>query len=202
MKTYTTPKRVFTPSKSIVILLSVIAVSACSTTNEPELYPDITFDELSAINVDAAMVDVQMVYRPPSRSPHVEHLTPVSFETALNTWTDKRFVTLTSSENRIVVKVQQASIIEEPLAIQGGVSGALKKEQEFEYESVLEVTIQIIGLNDDVLNELTSRVWQRRTVTEGASAYEKRKIWLDIVENAIIELDTQLEPRLRQYFGD
>lgn len=186
------------PSKIIISLVLSLGVAACSTSEQPETYPKVTFSHLNTLNVDAARLDIKLLYKAPLRTPNVEHLSPLSFENAVNTWASQRFETNLSSGNSIAILIKEGSITEKTLPISTGLSGAIKKEQQFEYESVLDVEVQIIGPDSSVRGDVTSRVWQRRTIEEGASDYEKRLLWLELVEAAVNELDTQLERRFRQ----
>lgn len=186
------------PTKIIMSVVLCVGVAACSTPDQSESYPDVTFAHLNKLNVDAARLDVKLVYKAPLRSPNVEHLSPLSFQTAINTWASQRFGTNVNSGNSISILIKEGSITEKPLPLSTGLSGAIKKEQQFEYESVLDVEVQILGPDGATRGDVTSRVWQRRTIGEGTSEYEKRMVWLELVEGAINELDTQLERRFRQ----
>lgn len=184
----------------VLAFVTALGVSACSTPNQVETYPDVTFEQLSRLNVDAANLDLNVLYEPPLRSPNVEHLAPLSFQTALNTWASRRFVKDPNSGNTIIIRVKEGSITEKALPISTGITGAIKKEQQFEYESVLEVEFRLVGPGGSPIGDVTSRVWQRTTVTEGISDFEKRLVWLELVEKSVNELDAQLEQRFRQQF--
>lgn len=188
-------------TKYFVLAISLL-LTACSTPDRPQSFPDVTFEHLRQLQVDAARIDIEQLYKSPLRSPNVEHLSPLSFRKAINTWSARRFVTNVNSPNHILISVKESSITSKALPMNTGISGALKKEQEFEYESVLDMTLQLVSPNGTVLADVASRIWQQRTVTEGLSQYEQRMVWLEMVEGAVNELDRQLETRLRQNFSD
>lgn len=178
----------------------VVALWGCSTTEPSQTFPEVTFGHLPQIQVNAARVEVRVQYKSPLKSPNVEHLSPLSFEQALNTWASHRFITDISSENYVVVRINEDSITEKELPMDTGLTGALKKEQEYEYESVLEVEFKLLTPSGTSLADANTRVWQRRSVTEGLSQYERRMIWLEMVEKAVNEFDRQLQSRLNQNF--
>lgn len=186
----------------LLVAVAALLLASCSTPDQPQVFPDVTFEHLQPLQVDAARVDINMRYTPPRQPPNVEHLSPLTFESAINTWVSRRFATDVSSANHMVLTVKESSISEEPLPLDTGLSGALKKEQEFEYTSVLDLQLQLISPNGTALADFTSRVWQKRTVTEGLSQYERRMIWLQMVEAAVNEADRQLQPRLRENLSE
>ena len=182
----------------ISVSLIAAALTACSST--PELVPpqDVDFADTTVLNVDATSVDVRFVNRPPSEYPHVGHRSPVTFERAIEDWTDKRFELTGNTASAFRITIKKNDITEELLPVETGLSGAFKKEQAAKYEARLEVAIELVDPNGEVLGSATGESWNTYTVAEDATENDKRIVWVDMITKALDGLDQELIPRIRE----
>lgn len=188
-----------TLSKGFIALLAVF-VSACSTPEKANIYPETTFRHLAPVNIDAASLDVQIVYKSPLRSPNVEHLSPTTFPKAIRTWSSQRFTLTGNRADRLVVILDEGSITEKALQVDTGLTGKFKKEQAVEYEAVLEVRVQVVNAEGAVRAEASGRAWRTQTAPEGISDYDRRMLWLTMIENAFNILDKDIVAEIKRVF--
>lgn len=178
-----------------------LILSACaSKVPEPE-YAKPTFDHLFSIPVDAERVQIDHLFEASRRSPFVGHLSPLTFESAIQTWSAQRFRPNGNSTDRLVIEVTESSIQEKDLTLDTGISAVFKKQQAFEYTAVLDVTLKLVGPDDRVKSEANVRTRQSRTVGEDATMAEKKVIWSEMIARLVNQMDEELRPKLRQYFS-
>lgn len=187
--------------RPFALLAAVLVLTSCATADRPEVYPKITFTHLPFIQLESASLQVVNQYRPPLRSPNVEHLSPVTFENAVRSWAQHRLRPTGVGRDQIVVTLTEGSITEKVLPTDTGITGAFKKEQAVEYEAVADVVVQLVESDGTVRAEATGRAWHSQTAGEKLSDHDRNMIWIGMIEKTLNELDTRIEAGIRQYFG-
>ncbi|MEQ8733983.1 MAG: hypothetical protein RIC29_03600 [Rhodospirillaceae bacterium] len=187
-------------TSATLFVLGLILSACASKVPEPE-YAKPTFDHLFPIPVDAERVQIDDRFDPARRSPFVGHLSPLTFENAIQTWSAQRFRPNGTSTDRLVIVITESSIQEKDLTLDTGISAVFKKQQAFEYTAVLDLTIQLIGPDDRVKSEANVRTRQTRTAGEDATVSEKKAIWSEMIARLVNQMDEELRPKLRQYFS-
>ncbi|CAA7619778.1 conserved exported hypothetical protein [Candidatus Terasakiella magnetica] len=189
------------PLRLAAVLLTALAASACQNTKPPmQKLPEISFAHLRPIMLDVGQLEIVSEYTPPGRSPNIEHLMPVSPEGAAQRWAQDRLKPMGKSGfARVIIK--DAKVVEVPLAIDKGFTGAFKKEQEARYDAALDVAVQILDARHMVIAEAEATAARSRTVPEGMTLNERDRIQYDISESLARDIDLQMEPLIRNYLG-
>ena len=183
------------------VVLAALSASACQNTKPPmQKLPEISFANLRPFNLDVGQLEIVSEYVSPGRSPNVEHLMPVSPEGAAQRWAQDRLKPMgRSGFARVVIK--DARVIEVPLAVDKGFTGAFKKEQEMRYDARLDVAVQILDARNMVVGEAVAAATRSRTVPEGMTLNERDRILYDISESLAKDIDQQMNQLIPNYFG-
>ncbi len=123
-------------------LLAILALNGCKSTPPAPSYPELTYGHYGIIGLDVASIEFVSTYIPPQKPPHVEHLSPASPILAMERWTNDRLRAM-GREGVARVVVSNASIIETPLQVTGGVRGWFTTDQAARYDATIEVEVQI-----------------------------------------------------------
>ena len=185
--------------KSIFILCGFTILAACSTNVEKHNFADLTFVHAQKINLDVANIEVRKAYQPPLEHPHVEHEAPVSMLDTTARWANDVFVPVGQSGTATII-ISDASIIEEALSKNTGITSTFTTEQSEKYTSGLTVEIQIA---DNFGGSATTQgsVSRSITVAEDVSLLEREKTWFVLVENTVNDMDRKIREGVRNYLS-
>lgn len=177
---------------------------ACAETPPPaqQSYAELRWTHRPRITLAAMGPELIVNYVSPRHDPNVEHLMPLSPETAIRTWVQDRLQCTGFGTNTIRVVVDDASVVEVPLETKGGVKGFFTTEAEVRYDAKAAVTVQLLDGNGAVLVQIRQNAWRTRSVSEKASMAEREKSWYELIELMMQDLDGALESGIRSYFGD
>ena len=178
-----------------------LMASACQNTAPPmQKLPEISFANLRPFQLDVGRLEITSEFVPTGRSPHIEHLMPVSPEGAVQRWAQDRLRPVgRTGTARVVIK--DASVVEVPLAIDKGISGAFKKEQEARYDGSLSVAVQILDERGMVQGETVAQATRSRTVAEGITLNQRDRVLYDISESLAKDIDQQMAVLIQNYLG-
>jgi hypothetical protein len=183
------------------ILMSCIAVLAlglagCATEVEKPGFPQISFAHLPPIDLAVARVEVENRYLPPAARPNVEHEFPVSpAATALNWGRDRLKAVGSAGVARVIVR--RASVVEVPLPRSTGVKGVFTRDQSERYDAVIEMQIEIRDATGEIRVRVESTAKRSRSVSENISLVEREKVWFQMTEAMMADLNTSLENQIR-----
>ena len=187
--------------KKVSILLCAVILAACSTVAEPAVFPSLSFANLEPIAIGVSNVEVMDAPVLSRQPPNVEHLSPVSFEEAINAWANRRFAANGVGSTRLTVALNSGSLVENQLTTNRGLRGLLTNEQATEYEGRIHVTLRAIDRDGIVRGETSAEVWLTRTMAEDASHEERQMLLYEMVETLVQSLDDQIISEMRQHFG-
>lgn len=162
----------------------------------------IRFADATTFATDATALSIQIEARPPKEYPHVMSRAPVTFEQAAKSWAEARFSLSGNSVNTLRVTVKEGDITEKLLPKTGGIKGWFTKDQAAEYEARLAVEVAVIDPNGKVVASAEGKSWQTRSVTEGATEDDKRKVWAEMVKTTFDNMDAELQPRIRNVMSN
>lgn len=184
-----------------VVVLATLAATACQNTKPPmQKLPEISFANLRPFNLDVGQLEIVSEYTAPGRSPNIEHLMPVSPEGAAQRWAQDRLKPMGKAGFARVV-IRDAKVVEIPLAVDKGFTGAFKKEQEIRYDAALDVAVQILDARHMVIGETVARATRSRTVAEGITLNERDRVLYDISESLAKDIDEQMSQLIRNFLG-
>ncbi|BAE49123.1 hypothetical protein [Paramagnetospirillum magneticum] len=185
----------------VVAVVAALTASACQNAKPPmQKLPEISFANLRPFQLDVGQLEIVSEFVATGRAPHIEHLMPVSPEGAAQRWAQDRLKPVgRTGTARVVIK--DAKVVEVPLAIDKGISGAFKKEQELRYEAALSVAIQILDQRGMIQGETMAQASRSRTVAEGITLNERDRVLYDISESLVKDIDQQMAQLIQGYLG-
>lgn len=178
--------------------ICLLVLAACQPPVLPPPIPDLTFSHLEPINLDVGRIEIVEKYVPPLKAPNVEHDFPTSPATAMRQWAKDRLRAVGEiGTARLVIK--DASAIETKLETKGGLRGALTKDQSERYDVMLDVDLEIRGENGSAVAFANAVVTRSTTVSEGISLSERERVFHDLTESLMEEVNSKLEKNIQQF---
>jgi hypothetical protein len=188
-------------NRRIFLVASAAILAGCETSPPPRpVFPDIRFTGKPPLRIDAAALDVERVFRSTLRTPHVEHLFPVSPEQAMEQWARDRLQPV-GTTRRIRVRILDASVKEIELPRTPGLRGAFTTDQAQRYEATAELTVDLMGERGFPERSITAKAFRSRTVPENITPNDRERIWYELTEALMADLDAELEKQIRANFG-
>jgi hypothetical protein len=191
-------RRTFNFALLPTLLVAVGALSACEAPPPRPAFPEIGFSHLPPIRLDVAEIEVVQAYTPQLTPPNVEHIFPQPPYEVAERWARQRLVAV-GNYRRAVVTVRQASVAEKPLPRTQGIKGIFTTDQSERYEGRLVVTIEIKDV-DGGGGTVTGEVGRVTSVPEDVSLSAREKIWFEMTEKMMHDLDVQLEAGIKRTF--
>lgn len=192
------PRPSFAPF-ALVLAAGLAALAACTTPPPQNAFPDITFAHETPIRLDVREITVEQAYKPPLTPPNVEHLFPVRPGQAAMRWARDRLVAAGATRRARYI-VRDASVVEKPLKQSEGLTGLLTTEQSERYDARIVVEMQIIGDDGRIEGSLTAKAERSRSVPEDITLNERERVWFQMTEDLMKELDGQLEQTIKSTF--
>lgn len=189
----------FTKAAKAFAVASAFVLASCTLEPPQNDFAEITFTHRPIIKLDVASVVTETSYETNLSSPHVEHLMPLPLATAAHRWADDRLSAAGASRTLRYV-VTEASVIEEPLEVQEGLTGLFHIDQSERYQATLKVQIQIMNAGR-LEGELTAEAVRSITVPEDSSLKEREQVWYRLEEKILRDLDLELEKAIDAYFA-
>lgn len=188
--------------KSILtsLLAAVFILSGCAAQVEKPGFSQISFAHLPPINLNVARVEVENRYVSPATRPNVEHEFPVSPAAAASNWGRDRLKAVGQS-GVVRVIVRRASVVEVPLKRTTGVKGAFTKDQSERYDAVIDMMVEIRDANGDLRVTAESTAKRSRSVSENISLNGREKVWFEMTEAMMGDLNASLEVQIRKHMN-
>ncbi len=200
-----TPKARYPTSARVLGALALTLLWSCAPIPAQAPLPQLTYGHLGVLRLDARTVEIVAEYSPPLTYPNVEHLFPVSPEAALRRWAVDRLQPAgrqaLGDGRRVIVLVKDARVVETRLPRTEGLRGAFTEDQSERYDAVLEVAIEIRSDRANFRDAfVTARAERSRTVTEGISISARERVWFEITESLMNDLNRELDRQMRENF--
>ena len=187
------------PIRLILAGLALVVLAGCETTLPTNEFPDLRYNHLPPIRLDAVRVEVVEQYKSPGARPYVEHEFPHRPAALAARWATDR-LKATGTRNLVRLIVLQGSVVEVPLARTGGVKGVFTIDQSEKYTGTLAVRVEIIDPGGQQLAYVRSQATQARTVPEDITLADREKIWFRMTEAMMNDLNLSLERQIKQHF--
>lgn len=183
----------------VIPLVFLLFLAACSSHPPTGDFAEITFEHLPDIRLDVREVEIREDYVPPLAPPNVDHLFSPRPGSVAERWAEDRLVAAGSGRYAIYT-VHNASIVEERLEVETGISGAVTIDQAERYTAHIEVEIQIIDGGRRAA-ALRAEATRSITVPEDASVSEREQVWFRLTEKTMRDLDAELEKTIHEVFA-
>ncbi len=181
-------------------LAAAFILSGCATKVEKPGFSQISFAHLPPINLNVARVEVENRYVSPATRPNVEHEFSVSPAAVASNWGRDRLKAVGQSGVARVI-VRRASVVEVPLKRTAGVKGAFTKDQSERYDAVIDMKVEIRDANGDLRVTAESTAKRSRSVSENISLNGREKVWFEMTEAMMGDLNTSLEAQIRKHMN-
>ncbi len=174
----------------------VCLLAGCAKELKTPGFPQISFAHLEPISLNVLRIEVENRYVSPAMRPNVEHEFPVSpAKAALNWARDRLRADGLGGVARVIVR--RASVVEVPLKRTTGVKGAFTRDQSERYDAVINMMVELRDANGNVRVTAESTAKRSRSVSENLSLNDREKIWFEITEKMMADLNTALERQIR-----
>ena len=181
-----------------IAVLFAVMLAGCSSTPPEVRFADITFGHIPPFILTVTRIDVDSSYQSPMRSPNIEHVAPVSPDRALRRWAQDRLKAGGMPGTARFV-IMEASIVETPLSLTGGIRGAFTKEQAARYDCTIEASLEILDDRGFRRGFATARVARNTTSREDATLNDRDRLLFSLVDDLMKDFDREMERSMRQY---
>lgn len=178
------------------ILAVVFLLTGCATEVQKPGFSQISFAHLQPISLNVARIEVENRYVSSATRPNVEHEFPVSPAAVASNWGRDRLRAVGQSGVARVV-VRRASVVEVPLKRTTGVTGAFTRDQSERYDAIIDMMVELRDTDGNVRVTAESTAKRSRSVSENVSLIEREKIWFEMTETMMSDLNTALENQVR-----
>ena len=178
------------------LFAAAFLLAGCATEVQKPGFPKISFAHLQPISLNVARIDVENRYVSPATRPNVEHEFPVTPAAVASNWGRDRLRAVGPSGVARVI-VRRASVVEVPLKRTTGVKGAFTRDQSERYDAVIDMMVELRDANGDVRVTAESTAKRSRSVSENISLNDREKVWFEMTEAMMSDLNTALENQMR-----
>ena len=185
-------------TKGRVLGAALLVLAACQAPALPPPLAELTYSHLEPINLDVGRIEIVEKYVPPLTAPNVEHNFRTPPATAMRQWAKDRLRSVGEIRTARLV-INDASAIETKLEVRGGVRGALTKDQSERYDVTLDVVLEVRGENGVAVAFANAVVTRSKTVAEGISLSERERVFHELTEGVMEEVNAELEKNIRQF---
>ena len=186
--------------KKICGLLAVVLLSACANNGEvaeTRRFTEPRFNNLPPIELNVSKIEIVSEFTPSFTRPNVEHLFPVSIETAARIWAADRLEATDFSSNRIAeFIIKDASVTEEEVK-----ASQLFYKDSLKYRATLSVVLKISSDNGQSSAQTSIEAWRELTMPIDTSIENKEKYWNEMVQKLFEEFNSRMEQNINQYLN-
>ena len=179
--------------------LALVFIASCETTLPPKEFPELRYNHLAPIRLNAVRVEVVQEYKSSGTRPNVEHEFPQRPAEVAAQWATDRLQAV-GTNNIVRVTIVKGSVVEVPLAKSSGVKGIFTIDQSEQYDGTLSVRVEIVGPGGQQLAYVASQSTKSRTVPEDITLSDREKTWFRMTEAMMNDLNLSLERQIKQHF--
>jgi hypothetical protein len=183
-----------------VAIWAVVAVvlAGCQTTPPPARFPELTYAHLGAMHLDVERVDIASEYQAPLRPPNVDHLFPTPPDRAMRRWAQDRLAANGTPGRYARFVITDAKVTETNLPRTTGITGAFTKDQSQRYDLSMSAAIEVREDRGNFRSGYaTASTSRSRTVREDITINDREKVWFEMLEQAMNELNVELERQIK-----
>jgi hypothetical protein len=180
------------------LLLAGAALAACSSPPPRTRFPELTYGHLGLFTLDVERIEIVSEYKANFGTPNVEHLFPTPPEQTLRRWAQDRLAATGKPGRYGRFVIQDAKVTETPLPRTPGLRGAFTTDQTHRYDGTLSAVLEIREERGN-LRAGTASAWanRARTVAEGITINDREKVWFDLLESMMNDLNAEMDRQIR-----
>ena len=166
-------------------------LAGCATPPPPA--PQATIGFVGApLKLNVANVSVDNLYQPPGRAPNVEQLHEVTPSTVARRWLETRIVPVGTS-GQGVMKVLNASVVQEKLPIKGGLTGFFGDQVDTKLIGKLRIELVVTtgpGIGQSVSTyKIDVKAEAEQTILQSATLNDRDRAYLMLMQNLANQFD-------------
>ena len=181
-------------------LVLMVALIGCSTTVSRPVIPTLSYSHLPPLEISVARVELIEAYRSPLQDPNVEHTFPTPPALAFKRWVDDR-VRPVGQNDTLRITVEDASALRMPLPRTEGIEALFTTDQIERIDATVNVLLEVVDNGGNVTSTVTARAQRSRTIPEGLTLNERDRVYQEITEALINDLNATLEQNMRQHMS-
>jgi hypothetical protein len=179
-------------------IVLVTALAGCSTTPPPPRFPELTYGHLGVMRLDVEKVEIASDYQAPLKPPNVDHLFPTPPERVMRRWAQDRLAASGTPGRYARFVITDAKVTETNLPRSTGITGAFTKDQSQRYDLSMSAAIEIREDRGNFRSGYaTASTSRSRTVREDITINDREKLWFEMLEQAMNELNAELERQIK-----
>jgi hypothetical protein len=186
-------------TKMTVLCVALLGLAACQNAPTAPKYPQLTWRHLPSYNLSVSNIEVVNEYQPPLKAPNVDHLFPQPPVDVMARWSSDRLKARGGSATARVI-ISDASVVENRLKKKEGITGAVTTDQSERYDGKINVTMEIRSGREFREAFVHAAAARTRTVPEDITLNEREKVWFEMTEAMMKDINRQLEQAIPQYF--
>ena len=177
-----------------------IFLASCTTTIEKPKFRDISFKHLPPIVFNVSQIEIVRDFQSTLLEPNVEHFFPLTPKVAIKQWLEDR-VKANGSQSSIQVSILDASAEIKKLETNRDLEGLFTTEQAERIDARIEVRFDLVDDKGKLGPYTIAEAKRSRTIAEGASLYERDRIYFDLTLALMNDFNASMEQALRKYLG-
>ncbi len=187
-------------SIAALLVVALAGLAACNTPPSREPFPKLTYVHLPPYRLAVGRVEIVEAYHSPMTAPNIEQNFPVSPAATAEQWARDRLQAV-GGPGHAVYTVLRASATETHLAgDQGtGLFGDFTIPQSERYDLNIAVRLEIIDPNGRVAASVDASATRSRTVAADATLNDRERVWFNMTEQAMVDLNASLDKSIPQY---
>lgn len=175
----------------LVAMTATVTLVACSSINPTRIdpFPPISFGSALPYRLDVGQLEIIPQFQPSMTRPNIEHLMPISPETATIKWAQARIKPVGTTTALVRITILDASVTE---TTQNG---------QDRYEGVLEISIQLFNEEGLPQANALARAARTKTILNSVSLNERDQALYELTEGLSHDIDTRMNQLIPQYLG-
>lgn len=181
-----------------ICVAAATALGGCQSAPPQARFPELTYAHQGVMTFDAERVEIADEYVAPLRPPNVDHLFPTPPERVMRRWATDRLAASGTPGRFVRFVITDAKVTETNLPRTTGVRGAFTTDQTQRYDLTLTSAIEVREDRGNFRSGFaTASTSRSRTVAEDITVNDREKVWFELLEQAMNELNTELERQVR-----
>lgn len=183
----------------LLCIIAFLFLISCETTLPSTSFPELRYNHLPLIRLDAVRIDVIQNYKSSGVKPYVEHEFPRRPAIVAAQWAKDRLKAV-GVRNIVRATIITGAVVEVPLKRTTGIRGAFTTDQSERYDGTLSIKIEIIGPHGRQLASVQSKANRSRTIPENITVTDREEVWFRMAEAMMNDLNLSLERQIRNHF--
>ena len=184
----------------IITVFYILALNACSTLPSDYSNVRLNFEHIDSLDLSVSKIEIVNNYVPKLSRPNVEHLFDVTPSEVITDFVKKKFVA-NGGKNNLQIIIEKASVIEDIKEANRNLkNNILFKEKLINYKCEFQLRVKLksdIGFTKSYILIKTNI---NKILKSNISLNERGKIFFEINENMILNLDQEINRQAKKHF--